>query len=101
MFNKTMRYKSIIVYYGPVTTASSLAATLNVCLNSNNVEMDGVGAADGSKTEPEDGQEAVIDVDADETESEYDLDVPVTDAANNDIDEDQLYMEIFDSITVT
>ncbi|KAG1685637.1 hypothetical protein DVH05_007818 [Phytophthora capsici] len=72
-----------------------------VVIDEDDVEMDGVGAADGSETESEDGQEAVIDVDADETESENDLEVPGTDAANNDVDGDQLYMEIFDNIVVT
>ncbi|KAG1700660.1 hypothetical protein DVH05_011521 [Phytophthora capsici] len=40
-----------------------------VVIDKDNVEMDGVGAADGSETVSEDGQEAVIEVDEDKTES--------------------------------
>eukprot|EP00644_Phytophthora_capsici_P004069 jgi/Phyca11/15820/fgenesh1_pg.PHYCAscaffold_15_\ len=72
-----------------------------VVIEEDNVEMDGVGAAGGSETDSEDGQEAVIDVDEDENRSENDLDVPATDAANNDVDGDHLYIGIFDNIGVT
>eukprot|EP00644_Phytophthora_capsici_P002943 jgi/Phyca11/14263/fgenesh1_pg.PHYCAscaffold_7_\ len=60
-------------------------------IDEDDVEMDGVGAADGSETESEDGQEAVIDVDEDETDSENDLDFPVADVPENDVDRNQLY----------